>query len=758
MAPLDVGGSDNPWQWTFRPTSDDPEQRERFATLCTLGNGVFGTRGAAAYDSAAAPAYPGTYAAGVYNRTHTVIEGEEVEAEAAVRLPNWLPLRCFAGREPLVPGPVHAVLEERYVLDLYRGILHHYLLLEASDGRRTRLHEQRAVHAVHPHLAVQKLTLHAENWSGLLQVEGGIDADMRNEQVERYQDFDTRHLTGFQASDPAAAVAWLTCHTTQSVVGAALACTVTVPNAATGSTPHRASRDGYTTRQTHVSPDRPAIIYKVATLRTSPTRSTGALRDRALADLANAGRPEDLFTSHIAAWREQWAATSLPADHPHLDVLRLYSFHLHQVVSPHSARLDVGIPARGLHGEEYQGRVFWDETTAIAWLSRTNPTLARVGLDYRYRRLSAARREARRCHAEGARYPWQSGSDGSETTVAWVKNPLSGRWNRDYTVLQQHQGAALAHSIIRYARRSGDIAYLHDEGAQMIIEIARFYATYSAHDAPTDRYHLRGVVGPDEFHDKDPNSTTPGIDDNAYTNVMAASTLHLATALWADLPAERRGALRESTGVDQNEITLWDTMSRRMFVPFHEGVLSQFSGYEHLPWMTLDELSDRYGSDLGRLDRLMEADDDHPRNYQIAKQADTLMLGSALTPKRLARTLQRLGYYHSARTWRRTVDYYLQRTVHGSTLSAAAHAAALHRIGHPDASRFYSEAMTVDLGPGTRTELGIHLGAMTAALELAVSAGGSQPLTNAAAAIDTIAVSATAPIAVHSIVLVRDRS
>jgi hypothetical protein len=41
--------------------------------------------------------------------------------------------------------------------------------------------------------------------------------------------------------------------------------------------------------------------------------------------------------------------------------LNLHVFHILQTISPHTAALDAGVPARGLHGEGYQGHVFWDE-------------------------------------------------------------------------------------------------------------------------------------------------------------------------------------------------------------------------------------------------------------------------------------------------------------------------------------------------------------------------------------------------------------
>ena len=61
--------------------------------LCTLGNGHFATRGAAPESIADGVHYPGTYAAGCYNRLRDEVGGQTVENESAVNLPNWLDLR-----------------------------------------------------------------------------------------------------------------------------------------------------------------------------------------------------------------------------------------------------------------------------------------------------------------------------------------------------------------------------------------------------------------------------------------------------------------------------------------------------------------------------------------------------------------------------------------------------------------------------------------------------------------------------------------
>jgi len=78
--------------WTFAYGGFDPENEDLREALCTLGNGYFAARGAAAETDADDTHYPGTYLAGGYNRPKTEIAGREIENEDLVNLPNWLPL------------------------------------------------------------------------------------------------------------------------------------------------------------------------------------------------------------------------------------------------------------------------------------------------------------------------------------------------------------------------------------------------------------------------------------------------------------------------------------------------------------------------------------------------------------------------------------------------------------------------------------------------------------------------------------------
>ena len=90
-------------------------------------------------------------------------------------------------------------------------------------------------------------------------------------------------------------------------------------------------------------------------------------------------------------------------------------------------------------------------------------------------------------------------------------------------------------------------------------------------------------MGPDEFHEKYPGAEVGGLRNNAYTNVMVAWLCGVAGEVLSLLPGSRADALRSRLEISDQELGVWQDMSRRMFVPFHDdGIISQFEGYEEL--------------------------------------------------------------------------------------------------------------------------------------------------------------------------------
>jgi trehalose/maltose hydrolase-like predicted phosphorylase len=691
------------------------DQRLR-ESLCTLGNGYFATRGALPECAADEIHYPGTYVAGIYNRLVSEVAGRQVENEDMVNLPNWLPLRFrLPGGHWLTPDNA-TVLEHRQMLHLSAGLLERRTRYDLGGDRVLTVRQQRLAHMADPHLGALRTEFTAEGFSGPLDVEAALDGGVTNAGVPRYRELDGRHLTHVQTGTADPDTVWLRCRTRTSDIriGMAARLTAEVPAVIRHRPPQAIQR-----LTLDLTPGRTATVDKTVALHTS--------RDPAISDPLHAavdrvGRApgfDALVASHLTAWDQLWRRAELDVPGESGRILRLHLFHVLQTLSPHTADLDVGVPARGMHGEAYRGHVFWDELFVLPYLNLHFPEVSRALLRYRHRRLEQACTAARRVDRRGAMYPWQSGSDGREETQLLHLNPRSGRWLPDHSRLQHHVGSAIAYNVWQYCEASGDMEFLHTKGAEMLLQIARFWADKAVYDESLGRHRIKGVVGPDEYHEGYPDAGTPGLDDNAYTNVTAAWVLTRTLELLDTLPGPRRRELVERTALDGGELDVWDDVSRTLHIPFHDEVISQFEGYGKLAELDWEGYRVRYG-DIRRLDRILEAEGDTVNRYQASKQADVLMLGYLFSPAELRGLFHRLGVRLDEETWQRTVDYYLHRTSHGSTLSGLVHGWVLARARRAEAWKFCQEALQGDIADvqGGTTGEGIHLGAMAGTLDL----------------------------------------
>ncbi|MBN0043722.1 glycoside hydrolase family 65 protein [Streptomyces actuosus] len=702
------------WSWTYEGYAPADERLRE--SLCTLGNGYFATRGALPECAADDVHYPGTYVAGCYNRLTSPVAGRQVENEDMVNVPNWLPLRFRpAGGSWLSPDTA-PVLDHHVRLVLCSGLLDRRTRFDIGKGRALVVHQQRLAHMADPHLAVMRTEFTPEGWSGTLEVEAALEGGVSNAGVSRYRDLDGHHLTHGHTGDAAPDVVWLRCRTRTSDIriGMASRLTADAPIEVRHQDPRAVQRV-----RLELAPGRTAVVDKTVALHTSRDPAISDPLYAAVARVRRAPGYDDLLEAHLTAWDQLWRRADLDVPGESGRILRLHLFHVLQTLSPHTADLDVGVPARGLHGEAYRGHVFWDELFVLPYLNLHFPEVSRALLRYRHRRLEQACTAARDVGRRGALYPWQSGSDGREETQQVHLNPRSGRWLPDHSRLQHHVGSAIAYNVWQYCQASDDAEFLHTKGAEMLLQIARFWADSAVWDEQLGRHRIRGVVGPDEYHEAYPGATAPGLDDNAYTNVTAAWVLARALELLDVLPEPRRRELVERIGLDGGEREQWEDVSRTLHVPFHEGVISQFAGYGDLAELDWDGYRERYG-DIRRLDRILEAEGDTVNRYQASKQADVLMLGYLFSPAELQGLFRRLGLRLDDETWQRTVDYYLHRTSHGSTLSGLVHGWVLARARRAEAWKFCQEALQGDIADiqGGTTAEGIHLGAMAGTLDL----------------------------------------
>ncbi|MCH8267934.1 MAG: glycoside hydrolase family 65 protein [Acidobacteria bacterium] len=717
--------------WSLVYEKFDPDSEGLREALCTLGNGYFATRGAAPEAEAGAVHYPGTYLAGGYNRLTTEIAGRPIENEDLVNFPNWLPLTFRIARGKWFNLLAVEILSYRQELDLKRGVLLREVRFRDKQGRQTRLTNRRLVHMGNPHLAAMETTLTAENWSGQAEFRSALDGRVVNAGVERYKNLNSKHLKPLETGAIGEDSIYLKVQTTQSEIRMAQAARTQVfQDGDPVEVERRTIREtGYIAQQFSVNL-REGIelsIEKVVTVFTSRDFAVSECGLQARDTLSRAGRFPDLLESHTLSWEHLWRrfdieVTQASGSRTEM-ILHLHLFHLLQIASMHTIDLDAGIPARGWHGEAYRGHVFWDELFIFPLLNLRVPEITRALLLYRYQRLDEARAGARKAGYRGAMYPWQSGSTGREETQQVHLNPRSGRWIEDNSCRQRHVNAAIVYNIWQYYQTTRNMEFMALHGAEMILEIARFWASIATYNADRDRYEILGVMGPDEYHDGYLNGESGGVNNNAYTNIMAVWVICRALETLDLLRRVRRARFRElweKLELSQEEIDHWQELSRKMRIVFHEdGIISQFEGYEQLEEFDWEGYKKKYGN-IHRLDRILEAEGDTPNRYKASKQADLLMLFYLFSSEELGQLFEQLGYPFEYETIPKNIEYYMKRTSHGSTLSRVVHSWVLARSDRARSWQLFNEALESDIADiqnGTTAE-GIHLGAMAGSVDL----------------------------------------
>jgi alpha,alpha-trehalase len=713
--------------WKLVYQGFEPTKEKLREALCVTGNGYFATRGAAPESTAGEVHYPGTYIAGVYNRLKSTVAGYTIENESMVNIPNWLPLSFRIEDGDWFDLETIDILEYRQELDMRRGVLSRTVRFTDGGSRHTRVTQRRFVHMDSPHLAGLETTIFPEDWAGMLHIRSAIDGRVENTLVKRYRQLNNHHLEqiakGFEGED----IIWLQVETNQSHVRIAEAARTRVfqDELPIDVERNRIEEHGYIGHEFDIEVEaREAIrVEKIISIYSSRDRGISESALEAMEEASNAADFATLLESHILGWDhlwERWHITLDAESQRMAQILNLHIFHLLQTVSPNTIEMDAGVPPRGLHGEAYRGLIMWDELFIFPLLNLRMPEITRALLRYRYRRLPKARRAAKESGYAGAMFPWQSGSNGREEAQVLHLNPESGRWIPDNTQMERHVNIAIAYNVWQYYQVTGDLDFMTFYGAEIIIELARFWASTTQYNRSLDRYEIRRVMGPDEFHDAYPDTEEPGIDNNSYTNAMVVWLMCRALDVIDMLPEGRRKILWESMGLTKKELQHWDDISHKMRIVFHDdGIISQFEGYGKLKEFDWDVYRKKYG-DIHRLDRILEAEGDTPNRYKVSKQADVLMLFYLLSAEELRELFERLGYSLERDSISRNLQYYLKRTSHGSTLSRVVHSWVLSRSGREVSWNLFQDALESDVSDvqGGTTNEGIHVGAMAGTVDI----------------------------------------
>jgi kojibiose phosphorylase len=678
---------DDSWQIVIR--GFQPLQERAAESLMALSNGYIGSRTSLAEGNPASN--PGTFIAGVFD---TVEQAEAVPV--LIQAPDCFALNLTVAGESMVLD-LGDVLDHERRLDLRRGLATREWRHCDRAGRITTLRFLHCVSLVDPHVLLQRLEIIPENYTGELRLETLIDARKTiawMQQAVANPDTDQGAAGAVDVrieSDSGAAT--LVFRTPNSGILIAFAsATITPPGVQ--SQPFAAERARAAGQAWSWSAEygRPYRFDRLVTVHTSedcPSPQTAAVRHLQRPELG----PDSVLAAHEAAWSEHWrtAALELDGDLPIARALHLAEYHL--ISSANRWNEHVSIGARGLTGPAYGGHVFWDtEMFMLPYFVLTDPAVARGLLMYRWHTLPAAREKARLSGYEGALYAWESAANGVEATPSELTLPGGEVVPVLCGLMEHHISADVAYAVWQYWRAAGDDAFFADAGAEIVLETARFWAS-RAIAGVGGSYHIRTVIGPDEYHEV--------VDDNAYTNLMARWNLnHGVKAVDAlrTLWPERWSEMRERIGLTQGEVDRWQTIARGLAVHLDDesGVIEQFEGYH-----TLEEIDlASYGPRTVPIDMILG----HARTAQskVLKQADALM------------ALNLLWDDFPEKVHQANFSYYEPRTAHGSSLSPGVHAQFAARLGDLGrAERYLRQTAAIDLDDQMANAAGgVHMAAL----------------------------------------------
>ena len=672
-------------EWLILQDEYDAAENLNYESLFCLTNGYLGTRGS--YEEGTVKSLPCTFVNGVFDKSETFMR-------ELANLPNWLGIRLYVEKE-LIGIENCSILEFSRVLDMKHAMLVKRFLLEDKKGRQTLVEGIRFVSRANVHRMAVKLYVTPINYDGIIEVENIVDGSVINfADAPRFKVKHTYLVANERLTENGV---YIECATRDNHL-----------HVGTGAflDAERNGKSVIKTRQFYAFGEQTIEFQDFDAeqgVTTEITKYTSIYTERDLPkyELHSAVKNEiDAFVErgfeqelaeHFKVYEEMWkeADIQIQGDFDLDRAVRFNIFHLMSTGNEHDDRVNVG--AKLLHGEEYGGHAFWDtELFMLPFFAYVFPKTAKNLESYRYRLLDAARANAAKNGYKGAQYPWESADDGTEQCPDWTIEP-DGTCYRCYVAdYEHHVTAAVAYGIYDYVKITKDTSFLLKKGAEILMETARFWASRCEYITEKDRYEIRKVTGPDEWHEP--------VDNNVYTNYLAKWNLRYVIALIQDLKEHHRedyDRIAEKISLTEKEIEEWNLVQSKIYLPRKEGtqLLEQFEGYFDLQEVTIQE----YDKNDWPI-RPAELKTMKTKETQIIKQADVVML------------LHLMGEEFDEETTKLNYSYYEKRTLHGSSLSPSIYSIMGLKVGDDTkAYRYLRRAAFIDLiNLQKNTREGIH--------------------------------------------------
>ena len=676
-------------EWIVAERGFDPEHLGKCESIMCQGNGYLCLRNAT--DEFNPREQRDLFVAGTFNKFD---DNEVTELPNAADVTR-LEIKLDGVRFSLLTGTVE---DYDRSLDLKTGETVRRVLWKAPNGRRYELVFSRFVSMERLHVIGQKLAVRPLDADMRLDIAGGIDGRMTNSGSQHFSEGDKRLYEGRHMQYDQT--------TGESKIDFIFNTTFSF------------AMDGVKREEPgFIVIDRRMIAqeYKIdipmgSTLTMEKLSSVCTSRDRDSEGLSRDELKDKALQAHeaacelgydallaesAAAWaRKVWdnIPVTIEADNDFDQLaIRFAQYHLHIMTPAHDNRMNVG--AKGLSGEDYKGHTFWDtEMFVLPYFIYSEPETARSLEEYRFLSLPGAHKKAGANGYEGAQFPWESAwiDDGEVTPVWGAADIVTGLPTKIWSgFIEQHITADVAYGAWEYYKVTGDQDFMDRCGYELILDTAKFWAS-RLEEGEDGRLHINDVVGPDEYKEH--------VDDNAFTNHMAAWNIRKALEYCAELKAgkpELYAKLDEKLGLAALE-PVWEDKLARIYLPQPREDLVIPQDRTYLTLKDIDLTKYKKQENVGSIYR--DYNQEQITHMQVSKQADILIMFLLLEDQ------------FSAEVKKANWNYYEPRTLHDSSLSLSTHCILANDMGNREmAYELFCKAAAIDVGPNMKTsDAGIH--------------------------------------------------
>jgi alpha,alpha-trehalose phosphorylase len=664
-------------EWNVIEKAFHPEFMAQSETMLALGNGYLGMRGCP--EEGGPNAENSTLINGFYEISPIVYPedayGFAKTGQTIFGLTDSKIIKLFVDDEPFWLPNANLLSYDRR-LNMKSGTLDREILWETPAGKQILITSRRLVSFANRHAAAIFYRVTVLNAAASLVISSEMAAHEPGAHTDPNDPRQTRIFAGrvlHCRASYAKGRRIVLCHATEK---SRLTLTCATDHSLETSCPHT-HKVAYTEDFGQVAftidarPGCPIDLTKYMVYHTSQTASAEELCGRAewTVDRVMTQGFQQLLESQEQCMEDFWRRSDVRVrdireertKRTTVEIQQAIRFNLFHILQASARAEDMGVPAKGLTGQAYEGHYFWDtEIYVLPFLTYTSPRIAKNLLTFRYKMLPQARARARQLGHRGAMFPWRT-INGEEASAYYAAGTA-----------QYHINADIMYALRKYVQATGDESFLQDWGAEMLVETARLWLDLGFYsDAKGGKFCINSVTGPDEYNTV--------VNNNAYTNLMARENLRYAAQTIESLRTTRpdaHSALVHKTALDPSEVEAWIRAAESMYVPYDENlkIIPQDDSFlDREPWDFQNTPRDRYPLLLFY----------HPLNIyrkQVIKQADVVLamflLGNAFPPE----------------AKKRNFEFYDPLTTGDSSLSSCVEAIIAAQVGDTEKAIRYGTA------------------------------------------------------------------